>query len=74
MEQNNLLDDQQVVMLANEAVKLALYKKKVTKSPIVPTRSGLSRTALSTSPLLPAAVPAVPFTPTTWLQVLLPTV
>ena len=35
MEQNNLLDDQQVVMLANEAVKLALYKKKVTKSPII---------------------------------------
>ena len=38
-----------------------------------PTRSGPSRTARSTSPLLPAAAPAVPCIPITWLPAPLPT-
>ena len=39
-----------------------------------PTRSGVTKTALSNSLLHPAAAQAVPFTPITWQQDLLPTV
>ena len=35
MKRENYIDDKQVVKRANEAVKLALYKKKVTETPIV---------------------------------------
>ena len=35
MEREHYIDDAQVVKRANEAVKLALYKKKVTETPIV---------------------------------------
>ena len=35
MERKKYIADEQVVRRANEAVKLALYKKKVTETPIV---------------------------------------
>ena len=35
MRRENYIADEQVVKRANEAVKLALYKKKVTETPIV---------------------------------------
>lgn len=35
MEREKYIADEQVVKRANEAVKVALYKKKVTETPIV---------------------------------------
>lgn len=35
MEREQYIADEQVVKRANEAVKMALYKKKITETPIV---------------------------------------
>ena len=35
MKTQNHIEDEQIVKRANEAVKLALYKKKVTETPII---------------------------------------